>query len=195
MKPITVNRWAVIKWGDVDAFVEFDHKDPTKFYWGGTYSHCYTADPEIVKDYGYISSDNYKKIEEIELDFFFNFNVPKKATPFESAGWISPEGDFYPCKYFEHDSFGKHLAVLLYKSFDGVQELEKHKWIRVLDSGLTDIDYNDVTQKQLNIMYDIYTASVTEKYKKHVYDTLNAVLWNMNKMDDFKERHGFGQEK
>jgi len=193
MREPTMNRWAVIKWGEVDAFVQFDHRDPTKIYWSGGYSYCYVTDPEIVKDYGYISSDDYKKIEEIELDFYFNFNVPKKATPFESAGWISPEGDFYPCNYFEHDSVGRHLAVLCYKSFDGVQELEKYKWIRVYDSGIMDIDYNFATQKQLDTMYDLAKASkIDGKYNENVHGTLQAVLHNMNQMGDFKTRHNIG---
>lgn len=176
MREPTVNRWAVIKWMDRDCFVEFDHRDSTKVYWGGTFSHYYIEDPEIVKDYGYISSDDYKKLEEIELDYYFNFNVPKKATPFQSAGWISPQGDFYPCEYYQHDSVGKHLAIIHYKSFDALSELEKNGWIRVFDTGIMDIDYkNGVTQKQLDTIFDLYKASDGD-YKRHMRNVLNS-LW------------------
>ena len=185
MREPTMNQWAVIKWGKVYASVQFDHRDPKKWYWGGSFSWCCSEKKvEIVKDYGYISSDNYKKIDEIELDFYKNFNVSEKSDPIESGGWVAPDGSFFPCKFFEHDAYAKSLAAIYHDSLDGIRTLTDFGWLRISDSGFSDVKYHagKITQKQLDTLYDLFTVAEDVEYKKLMKFTLELAIEKKNEV-------------
>jgi hypothetical protein len=79
----------------------------------------------------------------------------------QSAGWISPEGRFYPCKSWEHDSFAIDLAITIYGFNNGTKCLEEKGWIRLMNSGYPacNLKHSIPTQSQLDTLWDIFQVS------------------------------------
>lgn len=129
-------RWVAIDFNGTVSLVTLDSDDPTKFYWGGGSSWCvFLPTTRIVKDYGLVDDMDDDKIDAIELEFYKEFTVRKAEKPFQSAGWISPEGDFYPCSWRGHDSLAKAISRVLFNSDLGARELEQNHWARVYSDG------------------------------------------------------------
>jgi hypothetical protein len=151
--------WVVIDYNGTASLVTLSETVPGKFYWGGSMSWC-TADPLVILyDYGY-HSEGSTAIDELELDFYQSFNLPTAAAPHRSAGWISPDGLFYPCGYAEHDGAAKSLAAVHYNSLEGVRELERRDWLRLDERGYLRNYDRGVTQKQMDTLWKIHSAPV-----------------------------------
>jgi hypothetical protein len=89
----------------------------------------------------------------------------KHSKPDARAGWISPEGKFYPCAWFLHDSLGQNLMVEF--GYSKVEDLERD-WLRLkydpttraapfIERGGHDDAYS-VTQGQFNALHDLLAA-------------------------------------
>jgi hypothetical protein len=153
-------KWVVIHFGGADALVTLDEEEPGKFYWSGGPSWCtFSEDTYIVKEYG--TFDNvaeYRKIDSIFLDFYKNYNTPRQYIQ-QSAGWLSPKGEFFPCLYFEHDQFARSLAAIYHDSLEGTITLEKEGWFRIYDNGhYGRADGTIPTKKQLETIQDILSS-------------------------------------
>jgi hypothetical protein len=91
----------------------------------------------------------------------------KHSKPAARACWIAPDGKFYPCAWYQHDSLGQNLMLQF-----GYESNEKFEmdWLRlkydpttraapfVERSGLADADAYSVTQAQFNTMHDVLSA-------------------------------------
>jgi hypothetical protein len=82
---------------------------------------------EIVKSYGWLDEDeDWEKIDDIEQQSRKEF--PPRDAIEDSAGWLAPDGKFYPCGWMEHTS----LQYDLWLSFDLEHtKLENQGWARV----------------------------------------------------------------
>jgi hypothetical protein len=91
----------------------------------------------------------------------------KHSKPGARAGWIAPDGKFYPCAWYQHESLGQNL--MLQFGYDSVERWEQD-WLRLkydpttraapfIERGsMDDADAYSVTQAQFNTLHDILTA-------------------------------------
>ena len=90
--------------------------------------------------------------------------VIKRARPSARAGWIGPDGAFYTCAWYQHDS----LAQSLMSQFGyATMEAWERDWLRLKYDPVTRTtpfiersgfaEYT-ITQSQLNTLYDVLGA-------------------------------------
>lgn len=175
MNKLKRQEWVVIHYGGSDALVSLDPDRPDRFYWSGGPSWAvFREDTRIVKEYGWFT-DGDPEIDQIELDFYQNFNVPRPAPPHQSPGWLAPDGKFYPCAWYEHDGYARRLAAIYYSSLDSTRELERRGWLRILTGGVVgNIDHDaGVTQAQYDALFDM-TQSFTREpdFRDRLKDTM-----------------------
>jgi len=172
-------KWAIIHFGGADAIVVIDEKNPEKFYWSGSSSWCIFADDTyIVEELGTFNNEkDYKKIDDLFIYFYKNFNVPEQYNS-QSSGWLSPDGKFYPCDYYQHDSFARSLAAIYYISLEGTKALELCGWIRIYDDGNVGHLEINPTQKQIDTVQDILSGpkNPDERYYENLKDSLRYLL-------------------
>lgn len=164
-------------------------------YWGGGPSHMsvhgdWDDTVKIVKDYGEIDNMEYDAIDNLYDQFDLDF--PPIAETKVSAGWLAPNGKFYPCHFQEHLSEAQHLAFVLYQERgDGEQRLEKEGWAKIFGEGicilLGTIRFNDdmtdlypnmkYTQKQLDTLGDLFVLATQEEregYAKKIKEEIEG---------------------
>lgn len=66
-------------------------------------------------------------------------------------GWLSPEGDYWPCRPQGHQELADYLSGS--KSYDGEKILEGRGWIKVSTNKWYAIDIY-VTQAQIDFVFD-----------------------------------------
>ena len=82
----------------------------------------------------------------------------------DSIGWLSPDGEFEPCEYWEHDSFADQLCLKLHYNSGGHGSacLMKHGWIKItrtqfMDYGLRFFgNFMAVTETQKSLLRNCY---------------------------------------
>ena len=88
----------------------------------------------------------------------------KRARPSARAGWIGPDGSFFTCMWYQHDSLAQSLMAQF--GYATVEAWERD-WLRLKYDPATRtapfIEYDgfaeySVTQPQLNALYDILGA-------------------------------------
>lgn len=79
----------------------------------------------IVKEFEY---SGYDSIESAELELNRTY-PPKPQSPSARLGWVSPNGEWYPCGYCCHSDLESRLAEINYGS--GYTRLENHGWVSV----------------------------------------------------------------
>lgn len=108
-----------------------------KMHWHAGMTRCYW-EPErfdIVREY---PGDEIEQAED-DLDAEY---APKPQEPCARLGWVSPDGDFYPCAYCCHTYLGIALGRLLYDS--SWPKLREKGWIELKSGGLISIEYNSI---------------------------------------------------
>jgi hypothetical protein len=88
----------------------------------------------------------------------------KHSKPAARAGWIAPDGKFYPCAWYQHESLGQNLMVQF--GYNTIERWEQD-WLRLKYDPATraapfiertGFDAYSVTQAQFNTLHDIFTA-------------------------------------
>lgn len=159
-------------------------------YWDGGPSHMTIhPDTEIehvkhyVNDCDYRSSEWWDRVDEIRNQFEFDF--PPEAGLKVSAGWLAPNGKFYPCHYMEHLSEAYRLALVHYNSDDGEKTLEEKGWAKIFGDGIVfllrhirfDRD-GKYTQAQINTLGDLLVLAKQEdreKYAEKISQELRSI--------------------
>lgn len=104
-------------------------------------------------------------LNAVYLRFYRDFPL-KPNEPKQSGGWVSPEGVFYACGHMKHIATAEHLTGQLYgrADTDGEKLLEEKGWAHIYADGTTVWGHptRDVTQKQLDALFDIARASTGE---------------------------------
>ena len=157
-------------------------------YWSGGPSympvHDWDEEIQIVKDYGEIDSMERGAYEHLHDQFELDF--PPVAETKVSAGWLAPNGRFYPCHYMEHLSEAYHLAFVHYQERgDGEQRIEKEGWAKIFSDGICLLPssylYNrdgEYTQAQLDTLGNLLvlaTQEGAEGYTKNIKKELEKV--------------------
>lgn len=137
----------------------------------GKYNPAYHT---IVKEYGMIDMDDDGAWEKLEVQFAHDY-PPEIGRPFAATetgdpawtGWIAPDGTFYPCRSWSHDSTAWTIFLYVYNKWPrstSTRELEERGWIRVYTEFAT--EYGKATQPQLDMLYDIYQVTTNERMKR-----------------------------
>jgi hypothetical protein len=67
----------------------------------------------------------------------------------QSPGWIAPNGRFFPCLWYEHDSQAEELARRYYpdeaRCKSGTQIFEEKRWVRLLENGAFRVGFDLAT--------------------------------------------------
>jgi hypothetical protein len=72
------------------------------------------------------------------------------------AGWLSPDGVFYDCASYEHESYAVRLNKLYgYEDhYNGSRSLEQHGWFKLKYGEWMIVAHDECTQKQLDALFD-----------------------------------------
>lgn len=89
--------------------------------------------------------------EDAEVHFYkTHFTYPKKVH--NSAGWISPEGDFYGCDDYGHNALAQALSAQRYNTTQGSVFLERVGWLRVTNGFVFHNERVPLTQPQIDVL-------------------------------------------
>jgi len=98
----------------------------------------------------------------------------------QSAGWLSPDGLFFPCNIYEHDELAIKLSQQFYdNNLDGTKLLESKNWIHVTAQGELLGSINKLTQNQIDTIFDliIHTcANINNNYCSNLRLYLKHIL-------------------
>ena len=133
-------------------------REGNKLWWlhGGYMS--WPENAEILAEYDY---DN-DHIEDAEIRFYREFHLPITALKL-SEGWLSPEGEFYPCDYGEHEGLATRITAVRYGALTGAEALRR-QWIKVQQYWYREPD-GHITDAQRETAFQLAElASVEEKY-------------------------------
>lgn len=109
---------------------------------------------------------HYHELLEYVGEIVFDFYTLKTKFEPNTGGWISPEGVFYPCHYYEH---GLTATLIGFKRFNDPSisnyELEKRNWLHISDYGLVTSAENEPTQAQLNTLSAVMLYATERSFK------------------------------
>ena len=125
----------------------------------------------IVKDYGFIDTDDEKEEFRIRIEHANDY-APKKANPTKDAclGWIAPNGDFYPCRLAEHSGTIHHLYVIQTGTWtDKRSDVEQWAtgWLSVEKDSVFK-DRNVLTQPQIDTLGDVLIVTDGDELKRYI---------------------------
>lgn len=103
----------------------------------------------------------------------------------QSAGWLAPNGDFYPCGHKEHEDLADVLSVRFYPNSltihweQGSRILECHGWIRVVEDG-TPMSarlgvLRQATKHQLDTIADLVACNETSVYAENMLRYISLI--------------------
>lgn len=143
-------------------------------YYGRAPQNVGRYDPayhEIVKEYGTLDDKDEAGWEAVEVQFARD-NPPQTGVC-DSPGWLAPDGVFYPCCSWEHDS----MAWFLYRYVYGrnpettpTREFEKLGWIRIYDNVF--VNRQPLTQPQIDTLGELLLVTSSERMKRTIRWTL-----------------------
>lgn len=92
----------------------------------------------------------------------------------ESAGWLAPDGKFYPCEFFEHYELAEQLALLYYNEDSADRGLEVRGWAHIQDTGEMRLyGGKELTSAQKNTIMDILAIAIDSEYLNTLNEDLN----------------------
>lgn len=126
-------RWSILKTDKDGALVWMDFKGRRTPY----------AEGKVI---GHVSGDGFERamrtipehLVKVEQDYAYRFLLD----PYSNQGWLSPDGKFYGCKYYEHDD----LAYALIRV--PTMGLEYNGWVRVHDEIFRRPVIGEITKRQ-----------------------------------------------
>lgn len=98
-------------------------------YWECGRSYC-EFDPDediIVREFSYESDGDLNKI-------YIDWDAERASDPqpiVARLGWISPNGDYFPCAYCAHQSLASYLSAKYLRHLGGKPDLLRHGWLEV----------------------------------------------------------------
>lgn len=101
----------------------------------------------------------------------------------QSPGWVAPNGRFFPCAAYEHDTMAEELAVKYYpheaRRKTGTHIFEEKHWVRLLLDGTFHAgpDLKSVpriTQAQRDRLFDLAMANRDSEFSRRVLRWLDG---------------------
>ena len=133
--------------------------EPGRKFWHGMASTWRPIDLEhakVERDYGTV--DGGDDFDRIEIEWArewppecVRFGGDVAATP----GWISPNGDFYPCAAWAHNAVAAHISLV--KFGKATTRLEDYGWIAVRRDAVGIPDDGE-TESQRTTLYNVWSS-------------------------------------
>lgn len=120
----------------------------------------------IVKDYDIVDVEDYDNWDKLLVQFTRDF--PPRCGVRDECGWLAPDGKFYPCKSWEHDSMADYLYRFVYGKVESgiLTKFDKLGWIRVYEQLCAWHNRIEPTQSQIDTMYELYLIAKDAKKKQ-----------------------------
>ena len=156
----------------------FGHHVHAKFYhWHGPTWMPWPDDAEIVKDYGTIDLDDNEALKDVEVQYARDF--PWENGIQAGGGWLAPDGTFYPCRSWEHNSAISFLKLQVYghefppgDGYGTIDRMEKLGWLKLYDD-LVIVPRRRLTQRQIDALGDLLMVEgQSEDMKRSLRDTI-----------------------
>jgi len=119
---------------------------------------------EIVLDYGEVEWNDIDAYEALEVRYAHDY--PPEIGLRDSEGWLAPDGKFFPCRSWEHDSTAFHVYRYVYDkapSSSAVSEMEQRGWVRIYANVFR--NKKELTQAQLDTLWDLAQITENEQLK------------------------------
>lgn len=126
-----------------------------RFYNGPGPTYCsisVESEPMMVDDYG--TDWNKAQVQYAEDYPPQKFTITQK--PPRCPGWIAPNGDFYPCPSWGHDSLQGHISLI--KWGDTEHDLTEQGWMRLYRDFVT--RPRNITERQRTALAAIIDGDV-----------------------------------
>jgi len=138
--------YLAVQWSGSDMPSLMTTKDRQKLWWGEGSSYCYlTEECKIVKSYGTPTNPD----DALEVWYQYAQDWPPQIGVVYSAGWLSPDGTYYPCAEWAHDS-----TISQIEDYLQVDSIDTSEWLRVSTTGIIWFD-TIPTQAQLDTLFTI----------------------------------------
>lgn len=104
-------------------------------------------------------------------------------TIFQSPGWIAPNGRFFACTWYEHDTRADELARKYYpdesRRKSGTQIFEEKYWVRLMHNGSFHVGADlqaapKITQAQRDTLFDLITLNPDNDFSQRLLIWLNS---------------------
>lgn len=162
--------------------------DRNKFYHQLGPGYMVLESYTTLKSYGSYSLDD-DAVDGILVQFVLDFydHKPESGIAAGKSGWLSPEGIFYVCEDWEHDSLAYNLVICLTKKHpvNATLRLEEAGWVRV-GCRYVGMRMNATpTEAQITTLMEIY-ANTTEGERR---TSLRGFLrvWRYTEMEAFDD--------
>lgn len=91
----------------------------------------------------------------------------KPATePVQDDGWMTPDGVFYPCGFWQHSACAMNLTGMY------VTDLEKSGWAHISSNFIANDDLT-LTQPQIDALFDMMMLDPNSELGRHIAGWLN----------------------
>ena len=123
--------WVALRWlrGDGTPVLARVDDDAGIIRWdsGG---YCPLSDDyEILKRY------DWPEDEPDDAAFYREFG-PQPQPLSQGAGWLAPDGRFWPCRAYEHGEHERALSYMIYGEYGTWNSIENRGWVKIYSSGL-----------------------------------------------------------
>ena len=179
MKYLTISYVTIFPNPDAKPFVA-NHvllatPDGHKFYHPEGGPSYFTLEKyEVHENHGDLHPGRDRKIvERLVVANCRAYHRPRRDTQ-PCAGWLSPDGYFYPCEPWEHDSLAETICRAELRVLKGASYLEGQSWLRIYDDGLVARGWGgarQLTQRQRDTLWDLYQMSDGE-YQEQIGNSI-----------------------
>ena len=117
---------------------DLDHDAPVlawlegeSIYWDGGPGHC----PFDEQKYQVVKRYDWPKEDPDDAAFYREFGPQPEALR-QSAGWLAPDGRFWPCEYGGHSELERELSFEIYGEYGTWNTIENRGWVKIYPDGL-----------------------------------------------------------
>ena len=123
-------QWVALRWQRTnDGIPTIARIKNDTIYWDGG-GHCPLSD-----DYKIIKGYDWPEEEPNDAEFYRDFG-PQPQPLTQGAGWLAPDGRFWPCQSYEHNYYERALSYMLYGEYDTRNSIENRGWVKIYPDGL-----------------------------------------------------------
>lgn len=133
-----------------------------------TYEICHELIP-------YTSDD---QIDDYENLVRYGGKLPEPQPPCARMGWVSPDGEFYPCAYCCHRGLAERLCVKFYGEQGSSIRLEREGWLKIQEYGYRSEDgpWPQPMKDTFTAIVEAFELATDEQIERNLY-------WNAEHYD------------
>lgn len=127
----------------------------------------------ILKDYGDAGADDEDALDAMAVRFARDY--PERSALEAKAGWLSPQGKYYPCGGHQHAGASRMLALELGEAHGYERYLELRGWIKTYGTVVA-IPERPPTQRQIDVLFELSRLpDAAPEFKGAIMDFLRQI--------------------